>query len=152
MIKSMSNEFLNEAFKNQKKDIGWDFYAERQFIENLFCQRFNYLIAIYAIIIAGAGSAKNQFFLNCILCIGFIVVFLLSLVLYRAYIKLIILLKILHRLESHHVFPIIETEMKQQGKTALFGVNSLIGVYIPVFFNLTILIGLILSLGGCLKA
>ncbi len=152
MIKSMQKKYLIDAFSHQKKDVGWDFYLERQFVENLFCQRFNYLIGIFAIIIAGAGSAKNQIFLISILIIGFIITFLLSLTLYRAYVKLIILLSILHKMDEKHVFPIVEKEIRAYGRKALFGVNQIIGIYLPLFFNVVLLLASILSILGILKA
>jgi hypothetical protein len=145
-FKSLTEKDLINSFNFQYKNVGWDFYAERQFIEELFSQRFNYLIAIFSLFIAAAASVKTQTNLIIVLSLGTVLTTLISITIYRAYIKLIILLKILYKLGDNHVFKVVDKEIKAMGKKALFGVNHIIGVYIPIFCSIILLAGLILAI------
>ena len=41
---------------------GWSFEKERGFIANIVCQRSNFLIVLFGLIIAGAIADKSQFY------------------------------------------------------------------------------------------
>lgn len=48
-------------------------------MENLFCQRFNFFIVIFSLVIAGAASANTQAKLGSLLWIGCVLCFLIAL-------------------------------------------------------------------------
>ena len=73
----------------------WEFSQERVFIENLFCQRFNFFIVIFSLVIAGAVAANTQLKLDVILWLGFVLCTLVGLTLYRNYVALISILRTL---------------------------------------------------------
>lgn len=129
----------------------WDLSQERMFIENLFCQRFNFFIVIYSLVIAGAATTNIQWKLTAILAIGFVLCLLVSLTIYRNYVKLIWILKTLHRNPQHPV-AMAQTGIQSLGARRLFGVNSIIGIWIPVFCCITLLVGFVLSFRGALPA
>jgi hypothetical protein len=129
----------------------WDMSQERAFIENLFCQRFNFFIVIFSLVIAGAASANTQPKLIAILSIGFLLCFLVALTIYRSYVKLIWILKSLHKLKDHPVGASSEG-IKILRMPKLFGVNWIIGWLIPLLCCLVLLVGAILSIKGILKA
>jgi len=76
--------------------------------------------------------------------LGLFITTLVSLTIYRAYVKLIITLKILHSLDEKHVFPIIGKETKAKGLLALGNVNPIIGIIIPFVFALSFIIAIVL--------
>ena len=129
----------------------WDMSQERAFIENLLCQRFNFFIVIFSLVIAGAASANTQTKLSAILSIGFVLCFLVALTIYRIYVKLIWLLKELHQFKGHPVGA-SSKGIKQLRMPKLFRVNWIIGWCIPALCSLILLVGATLSIIGILKA
>jgi hypothetical protein len=100
----------------------WDLSQERVFMENLFCQRFNFFIVIFSLVIAGAASANTQPKLDAILWLGFVLCTLVALTLYRNYVKLIWILRSLHKIPEHPVAQ-AAAHVEQLGLRGLFGVN-----------------------------
>lgn len=94
----------------KKEDIDsslkWDMYQERSFIENLFCQRFNFFILAYTIFVMAACTVENEISIRIILFSGIIILFLLWLTLGRAYVKLFVVLKKIR--ENEGVIPDID--------------------------------------------
>jgi len=76
---------------------------EREFIETILNQRFNYLIVFFSIVIAGAFSTENQFHLQLILTIGAVFSYLFYMTLQRSRVKLDLLLNELKSDEYHPV-------------------------------------------------
>src|SRR5258706_8865986 len=103
-LNTISQERLQRAIIDQEK-TGWTFYSEREFIESLFNQRFNYLIVMFSLFITAAASVSSKQNLLIVLFLGLTFSFLMSLTIYRAYVKLIILLDILYKLGGNQVFP-----------------------------------------------
>ena len=143
-LKTLTPEEIKSKFNFQKEQVGWTFYSEREFIENLFNQRFNYLIVMYSLFIAAAATVNTKQNLMIVLVLGFTFTILIGLTVYRAFVKLIILLRILHKLEDH-VFPLIQREMETWGWKKLFHVNHFVGIIIPLGMVLTFIIGIILT-------
>ncbi len=148
-FKKLTTNEIQEAFNIQKSN--WNFYNEREFIENLFNQRFNYLILMYSLFLTALTMVKTKENQVILMILGTVFSLLIGLNLYRAFIKLDILLKILHHLDKDQVFPVIQKEVDELGWKALFSVNSITGVVIPLICFLTFLAGLILSLCDILK-
>lgn len=148
-LNTLNSKKIGKALKAQEV-LGWNFYNEREFLENLFCQRFNFFLVVYTIILAGIATVNSVQGMIIIESIGIVLTIGLWLTLYRAYIKLIILLKILHIIpEKGHVFGIINRELETYCRVKkLWGVNGLIGIAIPVFSILTLCFGLVATLLG----
>jgi hypothetical protein len=129
----------------------WDMSQERVFIENLFCQRFNFFIVIFSLVIAGAAGANTQVKLSAILWIGYVLCTLVALTVYRIYVKLIWILRYLHQIPGH---PVAQSgvAIKQLGWRGLFGVNQIIGIIIPVICCSALLVGAILASLGILAS
>lgn len=146
----LTSKEVNELFEKHQKDKIWSFYEEREFVENLFNQRFNYLILMYSLFITAAATVDNKQNLLIILCLGIVFSILVSLTIYRAYVKLIIYLKILHKLPNQ-VFEIVQKEIDAMKCTSLFPVNHITGIYIPLICILTLILGLILTICDVIK-
>jgi hypothetical protein len=151
-LNTLSKKKIKRYFKAQKK-IGWDFYAERAFVENLFSQRFNYFLIVYSLFVTATATVKDEKSMTIVLILGILLTFTIWLTLYRAYIKLIVNLKILHNLPMKgQVFALVNKEINSYCKIKrLFGVNNLIGIYIPLFCVLSLMVGLVLVLSGHLE-
>jgi len=139
---------IKEVYEYQMKSTDWTFYSEREFVENLFSNRFNYLLVVYTLFVTAFSAIVGTTNKLIILYLGLLVTFLVSLTIYRAYVKLIITLKILHSLDEKHVFPIISKETKSKGFLALGNVNPIIGIVIPLVFILSFIISIILITCG----
>ena len=142
---------LQDGLKYQREHYDWDFNNEREFIENLFCQRFNFLLVIYSLFITAAASTSSQKIMTTVLLLGTLLTLLVSLTIWRAYVKLIINLKILHKMPTH-AFQFIQKETEALGWRALFGVNSIIGFWAPVFCTATLALGTVLAWYEIIKA
>lgn len=112
---------------------------EREFLENLMNSRFNFMLATYAAVIAGALAAKETFTAYFVLAVGWVACSALAFATYRAY---------------SVVRPIIE-ELKLDGTTALswaskaakksllpFSANHVIGWVVPAFCSATLILAI----------
>lgn len=131
---------IQESFYNQKKESGWTFFSERAFIEELFCTRFNYFIATVSLLSAAITQIKSIHILFYVVLVSLIIIILMALNIYRAYVKLIILLKILYQLDDFNAHNIVDKEVKQTENKLSFSTNSLIGFIIPTICVLSYLI------------
>lgn len=129
----------------------WNLSQERVHLENLFCQRFNFFIVLFSLVVAGAANANTQVKLAALLWIGFFLCALISLTIYRNYVKLMWIFQSLHQIPTH---PIARAGVaaKQLGWRGLFGVNSIIGIIIPSICCTVLLVGAILASACYLKA
>ena len=129
----------------------WSLSDERQFVENLVQQRFNFLLVVFSFVIAGAMGATSQIKLNILLGVGSVVCTLVSLTVYRAHVKLDQILKVLHKTPGHPVA--LSGEMVEKlGWQGLFSATAIIGVIVPYFCSLCLIFGFILSCANILKA
>jgi len=136
------------------KELGWSYFSEREFVENLVSQRFNYFIVAYSIFITASATVNEVKSLIIILSLGILVLSFIGFTIYRTHVWLDIVFKILHNLpEKVHLFEMIREEQKKSIwiKRHHGSVNKMIGIYIPLFCCLTLIIGLILVLIGCLE-
>ena len=140
----LTKKEIREAYNYQKENLDWTFYSEREFVETLFSNRFNYLLLVYSLFVTAFATIDGRVNKLIILSLGLLIVFLISLTIYRAYVKLIINLKILHSLPKKHVFPIMSKETKSKGKSALGNVNPIIGVVIPIVFIISFVVAILL--------
>src|SRR4051812_3715328 len=129
----------------------WDMSQERVFMENLFCQRFNFFVVIFSLVIAGAASANTQIKFATLLWIGSVLCILVGITLYRNWVKLDWVLRSLHADEAHPV-ALTARGVEKERLPILFGVNAIIGIVIPLVCSLLLLVGAVLASFGCLKA
>ncbi|MFH0920737.1 MAG: hypothetical protein V1913_10280 [Fibrobacterota bacterium] len=142
---------LEEGYSLQNREYDWNFSHEREFVENLFCQRFNFLLVIYSLFITAAASTESQTTLIIILFLGAFLSFLVSLTIWRIYAKLIVNLRIIHRLPKHP-FEFIQKETDALGWRGLFQVNFIIGKIVPIFCTISLALGFILACLGIVNA
>ncbi len=145
LVISKSKEEIIFCFHQQIKKSGWTFFSERQFVEGLFCTRFNYFIATVSVLSAAITQIESLFIMFLVILVSLILLILMALNIYRAYFKLMILAKIIYKLESFNVPNIIDIESKSKfNKNKLsFSSNPIIGFIIPAICILTYLIMLI---------
>lgn len=151
---------VRRAYKMQKKEkkddgSGWDFWNERVHVENLLCQRFNYLILCYSLFITAFAVIPDKTGKIILLSIGFIVVFLLSLFNRRAWQKFDINLKCIFVIqEKYNGVQLIDEIAENRSiwidrfiiKHGRY--NRLIGQTIPIILCLSLLFGILsISLG-----
>lgn len=146
---------IRRTYKKQKEEkkndgAGWDFWDERVHVENLLCQRFNYLILCYSLFIAAFSVINDKISKIIILSVGFIVIFLISLFVRRAWYKLDLNLKFLFVLyEDFNGIQMIDRIVKEKSRKIdsliirKVKYNRLIGEIIPLFMSLSLLLGIL---------
>ena len=133
-----------------QKELDWSYFSEREFVENLVCQRFNYFIIAFSLFITAAATVNKPISLGIILGLGIIVLLAIWLTIIHSYIWLDIVFKILHNLpQKNHLFEVIRIEHLTRIRHT--SVNKWIGIFIPLFCLLTLIAGFILVLTGVLK-
>ena len=78
----------------------WTMSQEREFMEHMVGQRFNFLVLIYSVIVAGALNSNQQSHMQIILGVGFVITFLVSYTVFRVYRKHDILCSTLFRMRG----------------------------------------------------
>jgi hypothetical protein len=100
-------------------------------MEDLFCQRLNFLIVVYSLIVAGLATTTDRHLFFGILCAGILITLLMGLNLWRACSKLLVMLAICYRIENHPI-DLVDRETKARG--AIFHgvrVNHMLGCWTP---------------------
>ncbi len=128
---------IQEKYIKQRENKDWTLYSERTFIEQLFSTRFNYFIATFSLLMAAVARIENSRLLLITLFLSAVILTLMSLAIYRIYIKLIIILKMLYQLEDYQVFNLVKKEVDNLDNKISIPVNAIIGVIIPFIGSLS---------------
>jgi len=149
-LKTINEKGIMAAYKYQK-DIGWTFHNEREITETILHNRFNFLLLAYSLFI-------NAYFLVVdindrlpILLIGFPIIVLLSIGIYRAYIRFMVLLDILRSLDDKDVQPILRKECQTKRMYGFFPATAIIGYIVPIVMIVTFIIGIVFNLLDIVK-
>ena len=146
---------LRNMMKAQKDETDWNFYHERQHVENLFYSRFNFFLVLYGMIVAAAASLESAIaglekcedpdvYLNIIcglLIFGIVILSFVWLTFRRNCQTLDIILQIIDRLPPHHSSPILSEYMKANSKIP--SSRTLMSVVIPLCCILSLVIYLV---------
>lgn len=167
-IKEEDRVVLRDMMKAQKDETDWNFYHERQHVENLFYSRFNFFMVLYGMIVAAAASLESaiaglekcedlDFYLYVIcglLICGIFILVLVWFTLRRNCQTLDIILQIIDRLPPHHSSPILSEYMKANSN--ILSSKTLMSMVIPSCCILSLVIYLVyifkerLGIGFCL--
>lgn len=126
-----SPEKIQEDYKRQKENGDWNIYSERAFMENLLCTRFNYFIGVFSLLMATSTQIKVPSTRGIMLFLFAVILTLMGLTVYRIYVKLLIILKIIYNLEDYQVFHMVNREIKNLRNQLSLPVNPIIGCIIP---------------------
>ena len=94
-------EEIKRQYQLQKEHGDWTLYSERAFIEQLFSTRFNYFVATFSLLAAAVTRIEAPCLQLIALLVSAIILTLMGLAIYRVYVKLIIILKMLYQLEDY---------------------------------------------------
>ena len=145
--KVLEPETIKNAYRYQKDNLGWTFFNEREYAENVFRFRFNYQVALYTLFVTAFFNIDDNY-KYIVFGIGSILTFLTSLSVYRSHVKLMLLLKVLNTLDEMNPLNVLEAELRKTGILPMFRVNYILGAVIPLLMVLTCIIALILMLTG----
>ncbi|RYD95890.1 MAG: hypothetical protein EOP54_14980 [Sphingobacteriales bacterium] len=140
----LTAEEIQKAYEFQKEKLDWTFYSEREFIENLLTNRFNFLLVAYSLFVTAFATIEGKTNKIIILSLGLLITFFISITIYRVYQRHILNLKILYDLGDQHVFPFISKELKSKHKNVIKNVNPILGIILPLIFMLTFIAAIIL--------
>jgi hypothetical protein len=142
-LNTLTPEEITRIYHEQCKENRWSFSDERKHMENLFCQRLNFLLVIYSLVIAGLVTTSDRHLFIGILSAGTAITFLMSLSLWRACSKLLVMFAICYRIKNH---PIDLVDCETATRHTLFRgfrVNHMLGYWIPAICTLTLVVALI---------
>lgn len=169
-ILEIRKTYLAQKLEKKEEGGGWTFWDERVQVENLLCQRFNFLILSYSLFIAAFAVIPDKLSKIILLFLGFVVMLLLSIFVRRAWSKLDFNLKCLFVLhEEYNGIRFIDQKVRskknakkkndqdedkkngQEGsqkkgeKKKLFSIkyNKIIGAIIPGFLCISLALGII---------
>ena len=101
-ILEIRKTYLAQKLEKKEEGGGWTFWDERVQVENLLCQRFNFLILSYSLFIAAFAVIPDKLSKIILLFLGFVVMLLLSIFVRRAWSKLDFNLKCLFVLHEEY--------------------------------------------------
>ncbi|MBL8692800.1 MAG: hypothetical protein JNJ88_01750 [Planctomycetes bacterium] len=85
----------------------WTLSEERQFVENILCQRFNYLLIVYSLVAAAAFGTESQMNLRLTLTSGAVICTMTLIPLARAQFKLDLIIEhMTSKMPGHPVFEV----------------------------------------------
>lgn len=123
---------LERIMKSQLNETGWNFYNERQHVETLFYNRFNFFLMLYGMFVAAIASLEcdcNALFECGLLIFAIIILILVWATLCRNYQTLRMILCILDKgLPAYHSSPILSEYM---GKSRILRSRDLMAIWIP---------------------
>jgi uncharacterized membrane protein YciS (DUF1049 family) len=140
---------------SKANDIGeWDLSQEREFIENLLCQRFDFLLVFYSLVVAGAFSASSARNFMLSFMVGAIICSLLALSIARTQNKLELILKRI-RVDKQHPATITDDNAWSEAPTGfkwLIGKSGrkIVGYVIPLICSLSLWTAFVLAWYGVL--
>lgn len=130
----------------------WSMSQEREFIENLLCQRFSFFIVFYSIIVAGSSlTLESQTRLVVILILGSVILTLFATTLFRAQHKLDLILTEIFKISTHPTTVInnLAKDTKIMPWYARFIASGsrrkFIGYTIPAFCVFSLILGAVLA-------
>jgi hypothetical protein len=142
-FKILEEQEVKDAYKFQQDEKHYTFYEERGHVESVFNNRFNFLFITY-------GLFMNIFFLVTtkldkliLLYIGGTITLLLSLTIWRTYLKLDIVLNMLYSLGEKHSFPMIDKELKGYKSFKFFPVLPILAIVIPWLLIISFVIAIV---------
>jgi len=135
----------------QDEGTKWSLSQERAFQEDIMYRGFHFFILFFSLVIGGTLSARSQQHLSILLTIGCLVSFAMFMPIYRARVKLLLILQILHRVEQHPVARIGKL-MQQRGGWTTYSVVHLIGLWLPLICCLMIVFATVLAYAGVLRS
>ena len=124
---------IEQIMKAQLDETGWNFYHERQHVENLFYSRFNFFLVLYGMFVAAIVSlecdSKKPFEVG-LLMFAIVILSLVWATLCRNYQTLRMVLYILDKgLPEYHSSPILSEYMKKNSK--IWRSSNLMAIWIP---------------------
>jgi hypothetical protein len=110
----------------------WTLSQEREFIENLYVARFNFFIVVFSLFVTAGFANTFTTYKAAVFVAGAVILTMLWLTLYRAYLKLDRILRLLFQEKPDHVTAKIERLMNLEGFRPRYRVSRLMGVYLPL--------------------
>lgn len=117
----------------------WNMSKEREFMENLLGQRFNFYLLFISLTVVGFATTNNKLYGQLILLIGSVVAWMLTSVLLRSQDKLEYIMEVLFRNHSH---PAKIIDQMVGGKSK----RRLIGKWIPLVCSIFLTLGFLVHL------
>ena len=146
----MNKENIESIIKSFEVS-GWNLSKEREFIENLFVGRFNYFLVVFSLFVM-AGFANNfKSFKSIVFYAGVVLLFMVWLLLYRAYKKHDRMLRLIFSDLKDHPAHKFENLMQLEGYKPKYKASKFMGLYIPWFCIIFLLLSGIIIDAGILK-
>ncbi|OWQ85632.1 hypothetical protein CDN99_21335 [Roseateles aquatilis] len=110
---------------------------EREFLENLMNSRFNFMLAVYAAVIAGTLATKEAVTAYFVLAVGWTACSALAFATYRAY---SVVRPIIEELKRDKTTALSWASEAARGEKFSFSANHMIGWVVPAFCSATLIL------------
>lgn len=141
-LKILTQGEIREAFEFQKDNSDWTFYKERELTETTLHSRFNFLLLVFSLFANAYFMVQNNNDKLTILIVGLVIIILLSIGIYRAYTRFMILTDVLHCLDEKDVFPVIIKEYSARPIQRIFKRNAIVGYMVPSVMIISFIVGI----------
>lgn len=135
---------MNGEGQQKFVDESWGFPQEREFLENLLCQRFNFLLVFFGLVVAGALTCQQKQYLLIVLWLGWLITSALSFTIAAVQWTLSGILSVIFKDPDHPIS--FGHRLNLQ-----YNVRWIIGYLIPAICSLALLIMAIQATRGILK-
>ena len=119
----------------------WGWSEEREFVENLVNQRFNFLLVLFGFIITAATQVKTVVQLQILLWLGVLTVVPVSITIAAASFALQGIIEELYKLPTHPV-------TRSHSGFAFLQIRWVIGYFVPAVCSIAMLAGAVLTSAG----
>lgn len=152
LVKKDNLQFVEQDWIDSatlKDDPSSSLFAISQHIENLFCQRFNYLVLAYSLFVTAFATINAKLDKLIMLGTAFFIILLLSISVYRVYIRFDTIMKLVYKIEpvKQNPYCLIYAELSHK-KRAKKQINWIMGWGISLLFLVSIIAGFITIITG----
>jgi hypothetical protein len=133
---------------NGSSDDEWNLSKERAFIEDILCQRFNFLLVFYSLILAGAFTAASPRYVSLALTLGTCITLPLAVTIARVQHRLDC---IIEHLDKQHPAEMTKGWTREKEPPLIWrffakeSKRQWIGYWIPLLLALSLLLGACLA-------
>lgn len=128
----------------------WTMSQEREFMENLFCTRFNFFLVFFSVIVAGAFATTDPVRFRLILALGAALTIPLGLTIARAQTKLNLIIAEIFRNDPLHPAKTINDAANDEIKSGgiSWSMRNWIGYWIPLCCWIALTVGMVAAFLG----
>ena len=146
-LQTITDDEIKKAYEYQLKNKDWTFYQEKELAETTYHNRINFLLLAYSLFLNAYFAVTTTTDKLSISIIGLIITYLLTLTIFRARARFVIMVQILNICHEKGAFPILIKEYKAGRKSSFLFFQHhpsvTIGYIIPGIMIISFIAGIV---------